>query len=643
MTFYKGSSGIVYIDPAILRRQTNSAVVMPTNQDSAVSMSTTASQLARAFGIVIRQVADLLMMLQDYHALAPNLARILDITNQEIIDLQMYLECRLKPTWDWLITIMDATEAQLRFGSVLSSVSNSSQSNPLMHVSYVRNSRDLLNREDPRNIDSSRRAKTTPDGNSARRDFLTYALSLMRTHNSEHADSLPTTDVSALKHVAYVLDALIYYMRSGSESEAETLRDTASVQSWQDPEDNLNDDGDDDPVNQSINMETDSMDGESDAGTKSGRRHPFFQRSDSTIFLGCIPPDPFQVPLADALPLAEQPHLLHPYSRKEELFGMPRQTVSGQSLPLDVELGDRHTIHQTWPLNRLPTHMALSYRSSEAPMPIGAPLLYHSSPVMTTSELQLPTYATPAPPAHSLSGHQASAAVDMSNFATGVIVSSPATSMSLGPSASLGLSSSEATSYMDSNLVTYSFPVPAADVVLSSTSYAMASQSSVHLSSIPLPSGSESSAIFEVADLSVDAQSSMSLYRPSEALSTHYPRVPQHAMCSILQEPIPQLQTQPMVSHPQQQQQQQSVGQPSVIVHASSTMNLSFYQAPMAMTSHADGLDHRQDDNLTSSSSEMGLDLSNPMRNLSANKASTSEGPEIIRYFWFLPPYFLAS
>lgn len=36
----------------------------------------------------------------------------------------------------------------------------------------------------------------------------------MRSHNNEHSDSLPILDISALKHIAYVLDALIYYMRS---------------------------------------------------------------------------------------------------------------------------------------------------------------------------------------------------------------------------------------------------------------------------------------------------------------------------------------------------------------------------------------------------------------------------------------------
>jgi len=57
------------------------------------------------------------------------------------------------------------------------------------------------------------------DASANRRDFLQYALSLMRGHNGEHADSLPVVDVSAMKHVAYVFDSLIYYMRAGDMSE----------------------------------------------------------------------------------------------------------------------------------------------------------------------------------------------------------------------------------------------------------------------------------------------------------------------------------------------------------------------------------------------------------------------------------------
>jgi E3 ubiquitin-protein ligase EDD1 len=90
-----GSSGIIYIDPSSLRRTATLPAVatatMTTNQDSAVTMSTTSSQLARLFGVIIRQIADLLMMMQDYHALVPNLPRVLDISPAEVLDLQVML------------------------------------------------------------------------------------------------------------------------------------------------------------------------------------------------------------------------------------------------------------------------------------------------------------------------------------------------------------------------------------------------------------------------------------------------------------------------------------------------------------------------------------------------------------------------
>ena len=312
-----------------------------------------------------------------------------------MIVVQVYLEYHLKPTWDWLISVMDATEAQLRFGSVLSNVTNPAHPSHPLHASYVRGLRstsaaEQLGRTEPNTlapVDSGRRrsARMTTgtatgaggsDGHSARRDFLSYALSLMRSHNDEHADNLPTLDITSLKHVAYVLDALVYYMRSGGSGEADSLHDAAndaaSVQSWQDPDDNLNDETDEDAVNQSETVETDSLDGESDVGggLRSGRRHPFFQRSESTIFLGCNPPDPFEVPLIEAMPLADQPHLLHPYARKEELFGMPRQTVSTQSLVAQdtttTSTSAGRTNQSQWPFDHLPTHMALSYRSAGA-------------------------------------------------------------------------------------------------------------------------------------------------------------------------------------------------------------------------------------------------------------------------------------
>lgn len=40
--------------------------------------------------------------------------------------LQKYLETRLKPTWDWMLTVMDATEAQLKFGASLTNTTDPS-------------------------------------------------------------------------------------------------------------------------------------------------------------------------------------------------------------------------------------------------------------------------------------------------------------------------------------------------------------------------------------------------------------------------------------------------------------------------------------------------------------------------------------
>nr|KAG5701108.1 hypothetical protein BaRGS_002584 [Batillaria attramentaria] len=364
------TGGLIYIDPSSLRRTTTvTTSSTTTNQDPAITMATTASQLARAFGIVVRLLTDLLNMLPSYNALAPNLPCILSITEQQEQELQAYVEEQLRPTWEWMVAIMDSTEAQLRFGSALSNTSDPSCPQHPLHSNHVRTNRERSTpRDDPRPlqvIDSRRRHRygtltTSTDGNSARRDFLGYALSLMRSHNDEHADSLPVIDISALKHSAYVFDSLIYYMRTTPEADVDPLKDGISVISWQGTDDNDNEEDEEDIVNTSITMETESLEGDNEGagggGAKVGRKHPFFQRSDSTTFLGCPPPDPFHTALVEALPLADQPHLLQPSSRREDLFGMARQTV----YPRSTEGLDGPTACQKLPLN-----LSLSTRAED--------------------------------------------------------------------------------------------------------------------------------------------------------------------------------------------------------------------------------------------------------------------------------------
>ena len=49
---------------------------------------------------------------------------------------------------------------------------------------------------------------------STRRDFMSYALSLMRTYTNEHRDQIPSVDISLLKHVAYAFDGMMFYLRT---------------------------------------------------------------------------------------------------------------------------------------------------------------------------------------------------------------------------------------------------------------------------------------------------------------------------------------------------------------------------------------------------------------------------------------------
>ncbi|XP_020295718.1 E3 ubiquitin-protein ligase UBR5 isoform X3 [Pseudomyrmex gracilis] len=401
-----GGSNLVFIDPASLRRTTATSAVATAQEP--ITMGTTASCLARAFGIVIRQIADLLVMMQDYKNLAPTLPRLMEITFQDALSLQSYLEAHLKPTWDWLVTVMDATEAQLRFGvSLTRSADPTHPEHPLNNAPSLSggNFSGLLNTaalsltlqgntgRNPRsgiatssNISTpqastrltvgfagvgepprSSREREGGDAHSARREFLSYCLSLMRAHNSEHRDSLPVLDVSALRHVAYVFDALVYYMRSLSEplaNRGETQKESSSYSSWNDQDENDNDESEEYNSPAPTAMETDSVDypdilqvpmcgsGNHSNSTPKGRKHPFLQRSDSTLCLGCPPLDPFDTVMSEALPLADQPHLLQPHSRREDLFGIPRQPTS-------------NTGSSQNPLEGLPTRLGLSARGTD--------------------------------------------------------------------------------------------------------------------------------------------------------------------------------------------------------------------------------------------------------------------------------------
>ncbi|XP_026324159.1 E3 ubiquitin-protein ligase UBR5 isoform X3 [Hyposmocoma kahamanoa] len=344
-----GGSSLVFIDPASLRR---SAAAAAAGAHDPHSTSTTASCLARAFGIVIRQIADLLW---EYERITLPLPRMLPLECREALRLQCYLERQLKPTWDWLVTVMDATEAQLRFGASLTSNNAGTSTAETSRVaapaarrttSFPSPATRIISfTEGPRARD--REQVTGVEAGSARREFLAYCLSLLRAHSAEHAEQLPVLDVAALKHVAYVLDALVYYMRAAQPQPHH------HPHVWP-PDENENEEGDEEMVMGGAAAA--ESDGEGDGAR--GRTHGFFQRSDSTLCLGCPPPDPFNMTMQDALPLADQPQLLQPNARREELFGMPRQPVTVPSSG-DAPPGVNN------PLEVVPRRLGLSSRGTE--------------------------------------------------------------------------------------------------------------------------------------------------------------------------------------------------------------------------------------------------------------------------------------
>lgn len=58
---------------------------------------------------------------------------------------QNYVEEKLIPTWNWMVSIMDSTEAQLRYGSALSSAGDPGHPSHPLHASQHSARRERIN------------------------------------------------------------------------------------------------------------------------------------------------------------------------------------------------------------------------------------------------------------------------------------------------------------------------------------------------------------------------------------------------------------------------------------------------------------------------------------------------------------------
>ncbi|XP_052003606.1 E3 ubiquitin-protein ligase UBR5 isoform X6 [Xyrauchen texanus] len=366
------STGLIYIDPSNLRRSSAistsaAAAAAALEASNSSSYLTSASSLARAYSIVIRQISDLMSLIPKYnHLVYSQYPAAVKLTYQDAVNLQNFVEDKLIPTWNWMVSIMDSTEAQLRYGSALSSAGDPGHPSHPLHASQHAGRRERMTaREEAtlRTLEGRRRAATLLTARqgmmSARGDFLNYALSLMRSHNDEHSDVLPVLDVCSLKHVAYVFQALIYWIKAMNlqttldTTQIDRKRNRELLELGLDNEDSEHENDED--TNQSSTLQDKD---EEPVPAEAGQHHPFFRRSDSMTFLGCIPPNPFEVPLAEAIPLADQPHLLQPNARKEDLFGRPSQGLYSSSYMASKGLTDL-TVDMNC-LQILPTKMSYS-------------------------------------------------------------------------------------------------------------------------------------------------------------------------------------------------------------------------------------------------------------------------------------------
>ncbi|CAF4055373.1 unnamed protein product, partial [Rotaria sordida] len=113
-------------------------------QTNNISVNITNSLLARAFGILIRQITDLLVRWPStlsasslYHNV---LTTTTTINEQNTFDtIQKEIEQCLLPSWQWFATIMDSFESQIRFGMTLSNLVHNENDTTLHGNRFLKN------------------------------------------------------------------------------------------------------------------------------------------------------------------------------------------------------------------------------------------------------------------------------------------------------------------------------------------------------------------------------------------------------------------------------------------------------------------------------------------------------------------------
>ncbi|KAL3990385.1 HECT-domain (ubiquitin-transferase) family protein [Acanthocheilonema viteae] len=312
------------------------------SEDAATSVTKTNQQLALSFSIIIRLIVDLMPMLVDHREYVKSsytlIPKMLELNDAVVVAVRRLIEERLYVVWHWMETVLDRTEAQLRFGNALmasptiSAVlrkekklspkksddrnterhsprpgSGNHSSTPVPRQDYTAGSAAANSKKDEQNSDST----------ASLEDFFDYITALMRSHASENGDDVPIIEFNALKALAFVADAYLSLTDMLEKLDARIALGLNSTESTA---------NDKEVIDMFQNDETSTANGGKPSVQAGALMTDFFQRSNSLLYPGIASSSnyhAFEHKCADSLALAERPQLLRPDIEKEEMFGLP--------------------------------------------------------------------------------------------------------------------------------------------------------------------------------------------------------------------------------------------------------------------------------------------------------------------------------
>ncbi|VDM24799.1 unnamed protein product [Toxocara canis] len=328
-------------------------------------------------------IVDLMPMLVDHREYSKSsyshIPKMLELSDSIVAALRREIEERLCPTWRWMESVLDRTEAQLRFGNALMwspagalIVSNERKSTSRkdeerltlvrcpfiprngVHMARWRRCRrpgsaiySPVSRPEyttAAHCSSGGRdsgSKKSEDENHeavSRSDFFGYVLSLMRSSAGENGDDVPIIEFNALKALAFIADAYLSFVDMVEKVDSILAQGNTDQCTAGTPP-------------QFIDMfDDEQMDSDNRTSPNVTTVRHFFQRSNSLLYPGITAAanhHAFEHRCCDSLALAERPQILKPGVEKEQMFGLPIEQRSTQDHEQSArEHGAQYPAHQ---------------------------------------------------------------------------------------------------------------------------------------------------------------------------------------------------------------------------------------------------------------------------------------------------------